>query len=165
MNMKKSITRIVSLATLTAVALLAQGPHSDARGGGGTGNANPPTVATIVAHQVNFLTTFLTLTTGQATQATTIFTNALTSINTIETQIATAQTALSAAVKTNTTATINTQAAAIGTLQGQIVALNANADAAFYALLTTDQKTKLDTLGSDFFGEGLGDIRIPGGGH
>jgi hypothetical protein len=64
-------------------------------------------------------------------------------------------------VKTNTTATINTQAAAIGTLQGQIVGLNANADAAFYALLTADQKAKLDTLGSDFFGEGLGDIHIP----
>ncbi len=122
-------------------------------------------MATIVAHEVTFLTTFLTLTTGQATQATTIFTTALTSVNTLETQITTAQTALAAAVKTNTTATINTQAAAIGTLQGQIVALNANADAAFYALLTTDQKTKLDTLGSDFFGQGLGDIHIPGGGH
>jgi Spy/CpxP family protein refolding chaperone len=163
--MKKSITRILSVATLTAVALLAQGPRPEDHGSGGSGTANPPTVATIVAREVSFLTTFLTLTTGQATQATTIFTTALTSINTIETQITTAQTALAAAVKTNTTATINTQAAAIGTLQGQIVALNANADAAFYALLTADQKTKLDTLGSDFFGEGLGDIHIPGGGH
>ena len=163
--MKKSITRIVSVAALAASALLAQGPGPEDHGPGGTGTANPPTVATIVAREVSFLTTFLTLTTGQATQATTIFTTALTSINTLQTQITTAQTALAAAVKTNTTATINTQAAAIGTLQGQIVALNANADAAFYALLTTDQKTKLDTLGSDFFGEGLGDIHIPGGGH
>jgi Spy/CpxP family protein refolding chaperone len=163
--MKKSITRIVSVAALAAVALLAQGPGPEDHGPGGTGTANPPTVATIVAREVSFLTTFLTLTTGQATQATTIFTTALTSINTLQTQIATAQTALAAAVKTNTTATINTQAAAIGALQGQIVALNANADAAFYALLTTDQKTKLDTLGGDFFGQGLGDIHIPGGGH
>ena len=31
--------------------------------------------------------------------------------------------------------------------------------------LTADQKTKLDSLGADFFGQGLGDIRIPGGGH
>ncbi len=163
--MKKSITRIVSVAALTAVALFAQGPGPDNHGGGGNSSANPPTVATIVAHEVTFLTTFLTLTTSQATQATTIFTTALTSIDTIQTQITTAQTALAAAVKTDTTATINTQAAAIGTLQGQIVALNANADAAFYALLTTDQKTKLDTLGNDFFGLGLGDIHIPGGGH
>ena len=163
--MKKSITRIVSVAALAAVGLLAQGPGPEDHDGGGTGTANPPTVATIVAREVSFLTTFLTLTTGQATQATTIFTTALTSINTLQTQITTAQTALAAAVKTNTTATINTQAAAIGTLQGQIVALNANADAAFYALLTTDQKTKLDTLDSDFFGEGLGGIHIPGGGH
>jgi Spy/CpxP family protein refolding chaperone len=162
--MKKSITRIVSIAALTAVALLAQGPRPDNHDDGGRGSANPPTVATIVAHEVTFLTTFLTLTTSQATQSTTIFTTALTSIDTIQTQITTAKTALAAAVKTNTTATINTQAAAIGTLEGQIVALNANADAAFYALLTTDQKTKLDSLDSDF-GQGLGDIHIPGGGR
>ena len=134
-------------------------------GGGGTGSANPPDVATIVAHQVSFLTTLLTLTTGQATQATTIFTASLTSINTVETQITTAKTALSTAIKANATATITTQAAAIGTLEGQIVGLNANADAAFYLLLTADQKTKLDSLGTDFFGRGLGDIHIPGGGH
>jgi len=54
---------------------------------------------------------------------------------------------------------------AIGTLEGQIVGIQAGADAAFYALLTTDQKTKLDSLGVDFLGRGLGDIHIPGGGH
>jgi hypothetical protein len=157
----------VSIAALTTVALLAQGQRldHDMNGGGGSGNANPPDVGTIVAHQVGFLTTLLTLTTGQATQATTIFTTALNSITPFDTQIATAQTAISAAVKTNTTATITTQAATIGTLQGQTVAIQANADAAFYQLLTADEKTKLDSLGTDFFGQGLGDIHIPGGGH
>ena len=159
--MKKSITRLASIAALTTVALLAQGGPRDAKPGDGTTTpANPPDVATIVAHQVSFLTTLLTLTTGQATEATTIFTNEQNSITPIQTQITTAQTALSAAIKTNTTATINTQAAAIGTLQGQIVGIEANADAAFYALLTADQKTKLDSVGN-----GLGDIHIPGGGH
>jgi hypothetical protein len=76
-----------------------------------------------------------------------------------------AQTALSAAIKTNTTSTITAQATAIGTLEGQIVGIQSGADAAFYALLTADQKTKLDSLGTDFFGRGLGDIHIPGGGH
>ena len=163
--MKKSITRIVSVAALTAVALLAQGPGPDNRGGGGSGSANPPDCGHHRRargdlpddvpdpdhrpgdpgnHHLHYRPDFH---------------------HAIQTQITTAQTALAAAVKTNTTATINTQAAAIGTLQGQIVALNANADAAFYLLLTTDQKTKLNSLGSDFFGQGLGDIHIPGGGH
>jgi Spy/CpxP family protein refolding chaperone len=117
-----------------------------------------------VARQVNVLTRLLTLTTGQATQATTIFTTELNAITPIDTQIATARTALDAAIKSNTTATINTQAAAIGTLQGQIIAIRAKADAAFYLLLTTDQQTKLNSLDADFF-EGLGDVHIPGGGH
>ena len=166
--MKKYITRIASIVALTTVALLAQGPRPEngmGGGGGGSTSTTPPDPATIVAHQVSFLTTLLTLTTGQATQATTIFTTALTSVTAIETQITTAQTALAAAIKSNTTATITTQAATIGTFEGQIVALNAKADAAFYLLLTADQKTKLDSLGTDFFGHGLGDIHIPGGGH
>lgn len=167
--MKKSITRLASIAALTAVALLAQGSRTEhglgGGGGGGSRDSNPPDVATTVARQVSFLTTLLTLTTGQATQATTIFTTALNSIAPIEAQIATAHTALSAAIKTNTTAAITTQSAAIGTLAGQIVAIRANADAAFYLLLTADQKTKLDSLGTDFFGRGLGGIHIPGGGH
>ena len=54
---------------------------------------------------------------------------------------------------------------AIGSAEGQIVALRAKADASFYALLTADQKTKLTNLGTDFFGHGLGDIHIPGGGR
>ena len=137
-------------------------------GGGGSGTnptANPPTVATVVAHEVSFLTTLLTLTTSQAAQATTFFTTALTSIDTIQTQITTAQTALATAIKANATATITTQSATIGTLTGQIVALNANADAGFYQLLTTAQQTTLTSLGADFIGQGLGDIHIPGGGH
>jgi hypothetical protein len=153
--MKKSITRIVSIAALSAVGLFAQGPGQDDNTGSGT---------TIVARQVTFLTSFLTLTTSQAASATTIYTAALTSINTLETQIATARTALATAIKANATATINTQSAAIGTAEGQIVALNANADAAFYQLLTSTQQTTLATL-NDFFGDGIGGIHIPGGGH
>ena len=169
--MKKPITKIAAIATLTAAALCAQPPFGDHGFGGGGGNGggsastNPPDVATIVARQVSFLTTLLTLTTGQATQATTIFTTALNAVTPIETQITTAQTTLSTAIQANDTATITTQSAAIGTAEGQIIALQAKADAAFYALLTADQKTKLTSLGTDFFGRGLGDIHIPGGGH
>ena len=163
--MMKSMTKIAAIAALTAAAVCAQEPRGHGSGGGGGTSTNPPDVATIVARQVSFLTTLLTLSTGQATQATTIFTTALNSITPIETKIDTAQTALSTAIKANDTAGITTQAAAIGTGEGQIVAIQANADAAFYALLTADQKTKLTNLGTDFFGHGLGDIHIPGGGH
>ena len=165
--MKNSIMRIASVAALTTVAVLAQWPRGENgfHNGGGGGSATPADPATVVARQVSFLTTLLALTTGQATQATTIFTTALTATTALETQIDTAETALATAIKANATATITTQATAIGNLQGQIIATNAKADAAFYLLLTADQKTKLDTLGTDFFGHGLGGIHIPGGGH
>src|SRR5258707_2670221 len=98
--MKKFITRTAAVAVLSTGALLAQGPlHHDLGGpGGGSGSTNPPDVATIVAHEVSFLTTLLTLSTGQQTQATTIFTTALSSITPLETSITTARTALSTAV-------------------------------------------------------------------
>lgn len=165
--MKDFITKAAAIAVLSAGAILAQGPiHPNGFGGGDhSGNNNPPTVATVVAREVSFLTSLLTLTTGQQTQATTIFTTALTSIDTLQTTITTAQTALATAVKANDTAGITTQSTAIGTAQGKIVALQAGADAAFYALLTADQKTKLLAADSDF-GSDLGaGLHLPGGGH
>ena len=161
--MKNVMMKMASVAALSAVAMLAQGPRPDNHGGGNP--STPADSATMVARQVTFLTTFLTLSTGQATQATTIFTTALTAVTALETQIDTAETALTTAIKANNTTAITTQATAIGNLRGQVIAANAKADAAFYLLLTADQKTKLDTLGNDFFGGGLGGIHIPGGRH
>jgi hypothetical protein len=167
--MKKLIARTAAVAVLSAGAILAQRPMHG--GPGGPGGApptitNPPDAATIVAREVSFLTTLLTLSTGQQTQATTIFTNALNSITPIQTAIATAQTALATAVKANDTAGITTQATAIGTAQGQIAAIQAKADAAFYALLTSDQKTALIKADADFGSDlGFGGLFLPGGGH
>ena len=159
--MTKLLIKTAAIAVLSAGAILAQRPMHGENGG----STNPPDVATIVAHEVNFLTTLLTLTSGQQTQATTIFTNALNSITPLETNITTARTALSTAVQANDTAGITTQSTAIGTLQGQITAIQAKADAAFYALLTADQKTRLTAMDADFFDLGLGGIHIPGGGR
>jgi Spy/CpxP family protein refolding chaperone len=163
--MKKFMTRTAAIAVLTAGAIMAQGPMHNEFGGGGGTPANPPDVATIVAHEVSFLTTLLTLTSGQQTQATTIFTNALNSITPLQTSITTARTALSTAIQANDTASITTQSTTIGTLVGQITAIQAKADAAFYALLTADQKTRLTAMDADFLDLGLGGIHIPGGGH
>jgi Spy/CpxP family protein refolding chaperone len=163
--MKQFLTRTAALAVLSAGAILAQGPlhHEGGGPGGNAGTNNPPDVATIVAREVNFLTHLLTLTTGQQTQATTIFTNALNSITPLETGITTARTALTTAIKANDTAGITTQSTAIGTAEGQITAIQARADAAFYALLTTDQKNTLNNLDGDFLDLGVGGVHLPGG--
>jgi hypothetical protein len=164
--MKRSIITAAAVAVLSAGAILAQHEsHPSGFGGGVSSTTTTTDVATIVTREVNFLTSLLTLTTGQQTQATTIFTNALNSIITQQTAITTAQTALATAVKANDTAGITTQATAIGTAEGKIVQLQATADAAFYALLTADQKTKL-LAADDDFGSDLGaGLHLPGGHH
>lgn len=162
--MTRHITRLLAVATLSAAAILAQGPRQEHDLG--HGSTAPPDTATVVQRQVSFLTTLLTLTTGQVTQATTIFTTAINAITPLQTSITTARTSLAAAVKSNATATIDQLSTTIGTLTGQITAIDNKADAAFYVLLTADQKTKLDQLGSDGFGgHGLDGIRVPGAGH
>jgi len=165
--MKKFLTHAAAIAVLSTGAILAQGRPDfgfDA-GGGGSTSTNPPDVATIVSREVAFLTKLLTLTSGQQTQATTIFTAELNAITPLQTTINTAHAALNTAIKANDQAGIATQSAAIGTAQGQILAIQAKADAAFYALLTTSQQTTLNNLGDAFLGFGPGDFHIPGGGH
>jgi hypothetical protein len=54
---------------------------------------------------------------------------------------------LLAAVKNNATSVIDQLSSAIGTLNGQVLAIQSKADAAFYAILTSDQQTKLDQSG------------------
>jgi Spy/CpxP family protein refolding chaperone len=158
MTMKTSL-RLFTLTTALAASMLAQrmGP----RAGGGT----PPDPATMAQHQVERLTTLLNLTTAQASQATTIFSNAATATATLQTNLHTDRTALQAAVKSNSAATIDQLSTAIGTVEGQILAAQSKADAAFYAILTSDQQTKLDSLhgfGRGGFGPGPGGPRPRG---
>ena len=169
--MTKILTRFAAITILSLAALCAQGPRNDhggAPGGagfGGFGGVSSTTTAaqvtTIVTREVTVLTSLLTLTTAQQTQATTIFTNELNAIIALDVQIATAQTALGNAVKANDATGMKTQSAAIGTAQGSIILQEAQADAAFYALLTGAQQTTLNTTDADFFT----DLRLPGGGH
>jgi Spy/CpxP family protein refolding chaperone len=158
--MMKSVLRISAIAVFSAATILAQprplnGSHS---GSGSTQTTDP---ATLAARQVSFLTHLLTLTTGQQTQATTIFTAAITAEQALQTQFTTAETALLTAIKANNTANITTQSTTLGNLRGQAIAIDAKADAAFYLLLTADQKTKLDALNNDGFFDDFG-IHIPG---
>ncbi len=147
MNMTmKTPLRLITLTTLLAATMLAQrfGP----RDGGGT----PPDPATMAQHQVERLTTLLSLTTAQASQATTIFTNAATAAAALQTTLVADRTSLQAAIKSNAATTIDQLSTAIGTLQGQMLSIQSKADAAFYAILTSDQQTKLDSIGG--FGRG-----------
>jgi Spy/CpxP family protein refolding chaperone len=151
----KTVSGFIALGTLLAASAMAQRPFD--AGGPGT----PPDPATMVANQVARLTALLTLTTAQASQATTIFTNAQTAIGPLQTTLRTDRTALHTAVQSNSTSTIDSLATSIGTLTSQILAIQSKAEAAFYAILTADQKTKLDAAGGrGGFGGGPGG---PGG--
>ena len=150
------ISKLFFVAAACAAALFAQRPF------GTLTSATPPDPLTIVANQVARLTSLLMLTTAQQTQATTIFTNALNAVTPLETAISTDRTSLQTAVKSNDSATIDQLASAIGTAQGQILSIQNKADAAFYAMLTADQQTKLSQ--THFFGgAGFGFGRGPGG--
>jgi len=151
------ISRVLLMAGLAAAASFAQGPFGPL-----TSNA-PPDPATVVQNQVQRLTNLLGLTTAQAAQATTIFTNAQNAIAPLQTSRAQAQQALPAAIQSNTTATIDQLSSTIGSVTGQILDIQSKADAAFYAILTADQKTKLGTgfggVGPGFPGFGPGGPR------
>jgi Spy/CpxP family protein refolding chaperone len=146
------------LIEVTAAAVLLTGLVMAQRPFGVMTSSTPPDPATVVANQVSRLTSRLTLTTAQAAQATTIFTNALTAITPLQTALSGYRTSLQAAVKSNATATIDQLAASIGTTTGQITSIQNKADAAFYVILTADQQTILNASGG--FGGGRGG---PGG--
>jgi Spy/CpxP family protein refolding chaperone len=149
-HMTKSLSNFVIAAAFTAALAFSQTTTS--------GTRTPPTPAQTAQHQVQRLTTLLSLTSEQQTEAITIFINSATANTTVHTNMKTAQTALKTAIESNDTATINTTATGIGVLEGQLTANTALADAAFYNLLTADQKTKYAALGGrgGFGGGGFG---------
>jgi Spy/CpxP family protein refolding chaperone len=127
----------------------------------------PPTPAQIVANQVTHLTSLLSLTTSQQSQATTIFTAAQTTISTVRTDLQAAHTALTTAVEANDSAGIATQTTLIGTLTSQQALAQATADAAFYQILTGTQQTQFAAFlseGPHGGPGGRGEFRGPGPG-
>ena len=110
----------------------------------------------MIQMRVSHLTVLLSLTSAQQTQATTIFTNALTASQSVQSSLHTDRDTLAAAVKANNTAAIDQVSVTIGTLQGQLTAINAKSDAAFYAILTPDQQAKYDAMPHGGPGGGFG---------
>jgi Spy/CpxP family protein refolding chaperone len=127
----------VALAVCATLPLMAQGGP-----GGGRGN------------NVDFMAGYLSLTDTQKTAAKAIFDAAQSAAETVSGQLTSAHDALRAAIKAGKTdAELDTLSAGIGTLQGQLTAIQAKAQSKFYALLTTEQKAKYDEMGG---GRGIG---------
>jgi Spy/CpxP family protein refolding chaperone len=146
-NMKKQFARPIIVSAMSIAAIVAQTPRP-----GDGGSRTPADPATAVQRRVALLTTLLTLTAAQVTQATTIFTNAVTATTPLQTSLTQTRQSIRDAVKTNSTATIDQLSATAGSLTGQITAIQSKADAAFYAILTADQRTKLNDLDAGGFG-------------
>jgi Spy/CpxP family protein refolding chaperone len=99
--------------------------------------------------RLDYLAGFLSLTDTQKTQAASIFEAAASATSTARGQLDAARSALSDAWKANRAdAEIDRLGAALGAIEGQIAAINAKAQAKFYALLTAEQKAKYDAMGS-----------------
>ena len=141
--MTKTKTKLLALALLfSATAALAQGPRGHGPGGP-RGN------------RIDFLATVLSLTDAQKTKDTEIFQAAETASASLRETQASQRMALNDAAKSNAAdAAIDQLAATLGTTSGQLAAIQTKAFAKFYALLTTDQRTKLDELKAN--GRGLG---------
>lgn len=138
---------IMSTALLLAGAAFAQ------PGSGRT----PPTPEEMVSRRIEHLTSQLQLTETQKSQATTIFTEEATAMTTLQPQMREASTALRNAVKTTgLDADIDRSATQLGTLQGQMASIQGKAQARFRAILTDEQKTKLDASGDRGMGFGFG---------
>ncbi len=148
--MKRRFITTLALLTLTASAIFAQAPPP----------RTPPTPAQMVARHVERLTAALTLTPPQQAQATTIFTTEQTIMTGLHASFDTAHAALKTAVEANSTAGINSNANQLGNLTTQQVIAQATAQAALYAILTADQKTKFAAAGPGF---GPGGPGGPGG--
>jgi hypothetical protein len=151
-----ALSRFLAAGALLTTAMMAQRPF------GVMTSATPPDPATVVANQVARLTKLLTLSASQASQATTIFTNALTAVTPLETSLHTDWQSLQTAVKSDDTATIDSTSTNIGSLTGQITAIQNKADAAFYAILTSAQQTTLSQSGGFGGHGGFGGPGSPG---
>jgi Spy/CpxP family protein refolding chaperone len=140
--MKKTIITILLMLASATSLLSAQTQNTH----------TPPNPATIAQHRVSFLTTVLSLTQAQQATATTVFTNAATTVSGLRSQMKTARQSLVTAVQSNDASSIASLSTTIGGLVTQMISAQASAKAAFYQILTPDQQSKLTQLTSQRHG-------------
>jgi len=97
---------------------------------------------------ISFLSTLLSLSPAQQTQAAGIFGNASTSHATVKKSMKTVRQSLAEAVRNNDSAGINQTSVAIGTLAAQQHAIGAGANAAFFLMLSGTQQATLNQFRS-----------------
>jgi len=97
---------------------------------------------------VKSMTAKLGLSAEQQAQATTIFSNARASESTVRASLKTAHQSLNDAVKSNNIVSIEQLAATIGSFTTQLTLAQSKARAAFYQILTPEQRTALEQLES-----------------
>lgn len=102
-----------------------------------------PTAAQLSQGIVQRYASALALSTTQQEQALTIFTAEETTELTVRTAELVAEKSLVAAVEANESSSIATLSATLGGLHGQDMQAQATANAAFYALLSTEQQVKV----------------------
>lgn len=137
----KSLALLFALASVNA---LAQGNQ-------------PPDPATMIQHQVSFLTNKLGLSSSQQQQATTIYTNAMSGMQSVHQQMKAAHQALQEAVSKGDNTGIEQASNTIGNLTSQMTAAHAKADAQFMQILSSDQQsrfTQMQSRGPGFGGPG-----------
>lgn len=100
------------------------------------------------AKYLSSLNTLLELSSTQYQQAEAIFAGAVTAQATVRSGMKFTRQGLTTAIRSNDSASIGQLSAALGTLEGQHTAIGANANAAFFQLLTADQQNKLTQIKS-----------------
>jgi len=98
------------------------------------------------------MTTLLSLTSAQQQQVTTIYTNAVTTEQSIRKSERATRESLRTAVKNNDATAIDQMASSVAKSIAQLTSIRAKADAAFYQLLTADQQTKFTELENEHMG-------------
>lgn len=128
--MKQLLTKFFLLSLLAASFGFAQSPPT---------GRNP---ANMAQRRVKFLTTMLTLNTSQQQQAATIFTNSATANQSTMASMRAARQSLRTAIQNNDANGISQAATTIGNLTAQSTLADAQAEAAFYQILTPAQQTQ-----------------------
>lgn len=118
---------------------------------------SPPDPEKFAQMRAERLAQMLSLTEAQKSQALKIFTDAQTAAERYRQEMQTAREALQSAIRTNNVAAIERAARDIGAATAEISSIDARAEAAFYALLTPEQKEKYDSMpGRGRFPGGMG---------
>ncbi|GIU75395.1 MAG: hypothetical protein KatS3mg004_2482 [Bryobacteraceae bacterium] len=99
-----------------------------------------------VQARVDRLAQVLSLTEDQKAQALKIFTDAQTAAERYRQEMQTARQSLLAAVKANNLAAIESAARDIGSATAELTSIEARAEAAFYEMLTPEQRQKYDQM-------------------